>query len=158
MKDAFESFLNFERAKQKHGNEPSQISDYPEDVVETLRVFNKIWCPPSMAIPTKRQKSKFEQWVKDLRTIEDLCGTNARFEVALKVVLATYEGYSMEYQFVVDTPLKLKNLLVKVLSEMNRKKQAETVVEPEVQHPVDKVRTMKMLNELKKSLEEGETN
>lgn len=155
MSNDFDVFLKFEKKKAEHGNEPANIADYPDNVVGTLRVFNKVWCPPALAIPSKRQKSKFNQWVKDLQTLEDLCGDNARFEIALRMALAVYENYSREYQFIVDTPLKLKNLIITALSQMNRAKQEESIPEPVVVKSTDKAKTKKMLGDLRDSLTEG---
>ena len=154
MSDDFDTFLNFERAKAGHTNEPAQIADYPEHVVETLRVFNRVWCPPPLAIPKKRQSSKFKQWINDLEELEDLCSTNARFELALKMATDVYQ--TKGYTFIVDSPLKLKNLIITALSEINRKKQQETVAEPDVVRKTDHQKTSKTFDDLRESLIEGD--
>ena len=155
MNDDFGTFLKFERAKQQHGNEPAQIADYPEHVVETLRVFNRVWCPPPLAIPNKRQKSKFKQWVSDLEYLEDLCGTNKRFEQALQQAVKVYR--EKNYTFIVDTPLKFKNMITTALAQMNQTKQGEFVAEEKViKTDVDKKESLRMFDALKNSLVDGD--
>lgn len=153
--DDFNTFLKFEKAKSLHGNEPSQIADYPDNVVETLRVFNKVWCPPPLMIPSKRQKSKYLQWIKELESLEDLCGTNTKFEDVLRTVTETYnQNRSRGFTFVVDTPLKLKNMIITELSAMNRKKAEESQPEPVVEITPDLERTSRNIKILKDMLSE----
>ena len=156
MPDKFDVFLQFERDKHAHGNEPEQIEDYPETVVGTLRIFNKVWCPPPMAIPTKRQSSKFKQWIKDLAYLENLCGTNAVFEKVLKRAVATYR--EKNYSFVVDSPIKFKNMIITELAKIRQDKNAETVSEAPVVVTEDgKKKALNTIKNLRESLEQENT-
>lgn len=114
-------FVLWQMEEEKKRNEPEQISDYPETVQTMLRAFASVWKLPAGAIPTKRQKSKYEQWVSELGQLNEVCGSHQ--EEALQIALDRYE--SLKSKFIVYHPLAIRSLLIHAVGEMNRNKSKE---------------------------------
>jgi hypothetical protein len=94
-----------------------QEADYPETIFSILHAYIKVWQPPSGAVPRKRQKTKFIQWVSELDQLSQIVSANHEeiFTIAL-------ETYNLGNQFVVGHPLALRQLLIDAVSKFNRNK------------------------------------
>lgn len=114
----------------KNPDDPIQLMDYPETVVQTLRLFYKIWNIPSYTIPSKKSKSKFDDWVLQLTELNSVCPSSAKMERAMKIAKETYQDLSKK--FPVFRPLAIRNLIADSVRRMNdeeeqdkKKKQSE---------------------------------
>lgn len=108
-----------------------QEADYPETIRSILRAYIKVWKPPSGAIPSRRQKKKFDQWVSEFDLLNQIVPVH--HEEIFTIALELYNGGN---SFIVSHPLALKSLLETAASIYNREhdlpiKDAEPTVDKE---------------------------
>lgn len=99
-----------------------QIDDYPETVSDALRWFYRIWGLPDGAIPTKRAKSKYQEWVSQMQEIVALFGKWTAQEV---MELSFHYFMNMPNKFIIARPLAIKKLVIAAVSELNRREAAK---------------------------------
>lgn len=104
--------------------EPSHIADYPEQVLNTLKLFVKIFGLPNGAVPSRRSKGKFSNWIKGLQELEKICPAN--MEECLHLALKTFED--MGKPFLIYQPQSIEKLLINAVAERNRLVQQEQEV------------------------------
>lgn len=131
------------------GNDPVQFSDYPERVLSTLRIFHRETKIPTVIIPSKKIKSKFDEWINELDELVTICPTSEKFEKAIKRVMVKKDVEKM--RFTIARPASIKNILVDVVAEMAReeeksKQQSPLSDKPEIVITHDEAR--KKLNSL----------
>jgi hypothetical protein len=137
-------------------NFPDKFYDYPEVVQQTLISFYEVWKFPEAAIPTKRQKDKYQLWITDLTKIEDICSTQKNVRRAFEMALDKYKSYSKQYQFIVWRPLlpAMEKLLIGAMMQI-RNEEKELIdnkaEEVKVASLEDRKRALK---DLKSSLKE----
>lgn len=120
--DLVDLLLLQQKSYEDH-NEPERISDYPEDVIETLRAFYKTWMLPEGAIPTKRKKSSYKEWVLQLQQLNTLFSNDKQMREAMKIAYSKYD--KLLNKFLILRPLSIKSLLIDAVAELNRKKRKE---------------------------------
>lgn len=130
--DLFDAILLQSKIADKN-NRPEQINDYPEQVVETLFLFWKIFKLPSGAIPTKRQKSKYNDWTSELQELQIICPTNKIMEWAMNTAFNKYNNISSK--FIIARPLAIKKLLIDAMRELPK---PETHKEEIKSEPINK--------------------
>lgn len=113
--DLFDGYL-WAASLAGNSGEAQQINDYPEQVIETLKLFYKIFRLPSGAIPTKRQKSKYNEWVSQLQELQIICPTNKIMEWAMNNAFNKYNA--MSSKFIIARPLAIKKLLIDAMREI----------------------------------------
>jgi hypothetical protein len=113
--DMFGAILYYSNTAQS--NEPKVFSDYPETLLFTLKTFYNTWSLPELAIPAKRKKSAFSEWVYQLTDLKDLCGSEDRILKAFTMAHEMYESYSQK--FIVYRPASIRGLVITALSQMN---------------------------------------
>jgi hypothetical protein len=136
-------------------NEMAVISDYPEIVTEILRKFISIWMLPEVAIPTKRESSKYKQWILELQEIERVCSGDISC-----VMSKAYQNYTdRKMDFMVSHPLAIKKLLIDTVAKMAREKATKKtfadVVIPSEQ-PMKKEDMKGMMKDLKNMFREDD--
>ncbi len=102
---------------------PSQVYEYPEDVLQTLILFQKLWMLPANAIPSKQLRGRFAQWLKELQELNSLVKNNQEMQEILPIVFSEYEKLSK--RFIVSHPLAIKQFMIGIMSEINRNKTKE---------------------------------
>jgi exonuclease III len=120
--DIFDAILIQEQKVSKM-DIPEQIYDYPEHVLDTLLLFNKIWMLPHRSIPQRLLKGRFEQWINELNEINELCGSQKNVEEAMNMSLKSYE--SMKNRFPVSHPSAIRKLIIAAMGDINRRKAKE---------------------------------
>ena len=115
----------------KSGNDPVQFSDYPERVLNALRIFHRETKIPTVIIPSKKTKSKFQEWVNELDELIAICPTSEKFEKAIKRVMIKKDVEKM--RFTIARPASIKNILVDVVAEMAREEEKNVNSNPNVQ-------------------------
>jgi len=133
-------------------NYPEQVYDYPETVVEILKVFYDEWNLPSGAIPTKRQKGKFNLWSSELVRVEDICGTLEIAREAYRRAKLRYDSTDRQFRPIVWKPLSLEKYLIDAVSEIKRetedlkmeyiKKSSEIAPKEEIDKAIDEMENM----------------
>lgn len=109
-------------------HDPKAFSDYPETLLFTLRTFYTTWSLPEGAIPAKRKKSAFAEWVNQLTDLRDLCGSEDRIKKAFELAYEIYGTY--QTKFIVYRPASIRGLVITALSQMNA--DAKVAVKKEV--------------------------
>lgn len=137
----------------KENSDPIQFSDYPETVVGTLRIFYNTWKIPSYIIPSKKSKSKFEEWINQLTDLNGICPNGEKMNRAMQMAKNTFDGFSK--QFMVVRPASIRTLLINAVREMNDEKASDvkdTVIDPvEVENAAS---SGEVKNELKSLMED----
>lgn len=105
----------------KENPDPIQLSDYPERVVQTLRTFYFVWKIPSYIIPSKKQESKFKEWIIQLDDLNGICPVNSKMEIAMKMAKETYDGFFKK--FMVIRPASVRTLLADAVRRLNDEKE-----------------------------------
>lgn len=134
--DIFSLILKQEEVYQKK-NLPEHFSDYPEQVYETLVLFYKIWELQPLAVPNRRQKSKFSQWVVELEKMTDICGTLERTKIGLTDAYKFYTTLNKPRP-IVYAPSIVFDWLIHALTEHDR----------EENKPVEKTVDKKRINNI----------
>jgi len=111
----------------KENSDPIQFSDYPETVVGTLRIFYNTWKIPSYIIPSKKSKSKFEEWILQLNDLNGICPNGEKMNRAMQMAKNTFD--SLSKQFVVVRPASIRTLLINSVRKINDENSLST--EPE---------------------------
>jgi len=109
-----------ERAREKSGGYkiPNVVYDYPETLVDLLKCFVEIWCPPEGAIPSKKQKGKYNNWVLQLEDLNKLFSNTERMKLAMKY---SYDKYEREgHHKIIHQPATIKPILIDGISELRR--------------------------------------
>ena len=78
----------------KENSDPIQFSDYPETVVGTLRLFYNTWKIPSYVIPSKKSKSKFEEWINQLTDLNGICPNLQKMTRAMQIAKEDFEKFT----------------------------------------------------------------
>lgn len=125
--DIMDGLLWAEGLAYQHA-EPEQVSDYPETVLETLRLFNRIFMLPRASIPPKYIKGRYEQWVKELQALNEVAGNSKLMLEAMTIAREMYD--QLKKRFIISHPLAIKNLLIDAVGQINRNKPIE---KPEVE-------------------------
>jgi hypothetical protein len=132
------------------GSDPTQFLDYPEQVLFTLRLFYSVWRVPEYLVPSKRSKSKFEQWINELTELENICPSQKKMEAAMKMTLDKYKEKKLTYPIL--HPLSIKALLAESVSEINRNAVVDDL--PEQIEVADKDKLKKGIKGIKSFIEE----
>lgn len=103
------------------GNDPVQFLDYPETVVQTLRILYTKIKFPSAIIPRKKTKSKFEEWIKELQEIISICPNSKKLEMAIDKIVEKKDNGKL--RFIFSRPASIKNFLIDVVAEINREEE-----------------------------------
>lgn len=112
-----------------------QESDYPETIRPILRAYIKVFKPPSGAIPSRRQRKKFEEWVAELDQLSQVCP--AHHEEIFGIALEIYESGN---RFIIARPSAMRGLLVSAASEYNRRSERENpIVVEQVKEETEKL-------------------
>lgn len=98
--------------------EPSHVDEYPETVLFTLQIFVQTFMLPNGAVPSKRSKSKFANWIVGLQELQEICPTNEQMKTCMEMALKKYEN--MGKSFIIYQPQSVKKLLIDAASEYNR--------------------------------------
>ena len=101
----------------QNSSDPIQFSDYPETVVATLRDFYNVWKVPSYVIPSKKNKSKFEDWILQLDELNNICPNRTKMEKAMGLSKEIYGG--LKNRFMITRPSSIKNLLADAVRRLN---------------------------------------
>ena len=101
----------------QNGSDPIQFSDYPETVIGTLRLFYNIWKVPSYVIPSKKSKSKFEDWINQLDDLNGICPNGEKMSRAMQMAKDYYDNLSN--QFMIVRPSSIRNLLINSVRKIN---------------------------------------
>lgn len=137
----------------KEGADPIQFSDYPETVIETLRAFYGIWKIPSYIIPSKKSKSKFEEWINQLTDLNGICPNSKKMNRAMQIAKETYDG--LQKQFMVVRPASIRTLIIDAVRRINDEKESDlkdTIIDPiEVKNAAS---SGEVKNELKSLMED----
>lgn len=135
-------FLQNEREIAKR-RQFSVISDYPETVTNILKSFVLVWGIPEVAIPTKKQRSQFSQWILELKELESLCGKNDTTYMMDKA----YQNYRESgMNFMVTHPAAIQKLMIDTVSKINRenlktiKEEVTRTMELESNKPLEDIR------------------
>ena len=96
--------------------EPSHIADYPETVQSTLKIFIKAFGLPNGAIPSRRSKGKFANWIMGLQELEQICPVG--MEEMMQACVKRYED--MGKCFLIYQPQSIRKILIDVVAERNR--------------------------------------
>lgn len=129
--DMFGAILYYSSTPQS--NEPKVFADYPETLLFTLKTFYTTWSLPEGAIPTKRKKSSFAEWINQLTDLRDLCGSEARIKKAFEIAYTMYNDNGGG--FIVYRPASVRGLIITALSKMNAEAKT-TSAKPVVTPPV----------------------
>lgn len=131
---------------------PNCVYDYPETLVPLLIEFVKIWCPPEGAIPSKKQKGKYDNWVLQLEDLNKLFSNTERMKLAMKY---SYDKYEREgHHKIIHQPATIKPILIDGISELrriekrNKKKEETKLASPEI--------IQKAIKNLRKTFNESE--
>lgn len=98
--------------------DPQSVLDYPETVIQTLRLFYDVWKIPEGAIPSKKQKSNYARWINELTELNTICPSSGKMRLALMRALKLYE--ETEKKVPVSRPSDIKQYLVSVVADMKR--------------------------------------
>lgn len=138
----------------KENPDPIQFSDYPETVVETLRLFYNTWKIPSYIIPSKKSKSKFEDWINQLTDLNGICPNGKKMSRAMEMTKEDFDR--LPKQFMIVRPASIRNLLINSVRKINDEESVS--VEPEEATEVVEVASVKnkksTLKNLKSMLKE----
>jgi hypothetical protein len=147
--DLFDGMLYYQESPENRTSEV--IWDYPETLVETLNQFQKIWLIPETAIPSKKQKGKYDNWVIQLEKIRHLFSSDERMKLAMKYSIE--KARERNDKRIVYQPMSIYNLLVDAIRDLRLiekvKKQKEEPIKKEQYIPKDKLRKeiQNLLNE-----------
>ncbi len=101
----------------KENSDPIQFSDYPERVVSTLRLFYEIWKIPSYVIPSKKSKSKFEEWINQLDDLNGICPNSKKMSRAMEMSKKIFD--ELPKPFMVVRPASIRTLLIDSTRRIN---------------------------------------
>ena len=141
----------FYQSQAEEKNLPSQIYDYPEHVLSTLIMFQKLWMLPEHTVPKKELRGRFSQYITELNELNEIAGS--RINEALTRAYKKYDD--MTKRFIVSHPAAIKKLLIDVVAEMNRE-QRKLVQQKEVASLASPVQIKNTIKELKSMFEEEE--
>lgn len=141
-KDVVDGFLYF----ASQNNDPIHFADYPERVVSTLRAFYNTWKIPSYIIPSKKSKSKYEEWIVELDELNGICPNSKKMEEAIKRCLQRYESGN---KFNVVRPASIRGLLTTIVSEMKREEESQKTQVKEVVPSASLVEKKQVISDLK---------
>jgi len=111
----------------KENSDPIQFSDYPETVVGTLRIFYNTWKIPSYIIPSKKLKSKFEEWINQLTDLNGICPNGEKMNRAMQMAKEDFDRFPK--QFMIVRPASIRTLLINSVRKINDENSLST--EPE---------------------------
>lgn len=101
----------------KENSDPIQFSDYPETVVGTLRLFYNTWKIPSYVIPSKKSKSKFEEWINQLTDLNSICPNLQKMTRAMQIAKEDFD--KLPNQFMIVRPASIRTLLINSVRKIN---------------------------------------
>lgn len=141
----------------KENPDPIQFSDYPETVVGTLRIFYNTWKIPSYIIPSKKSKSKFEEWILQLTDLNGICPNGEKMDRAMQIAKEDFER--LPKQFMIVRPASIRTLLINSVRKINdeepKSPEPEEIVEVvEVASVENKKSTLKSLKSMLKEKKE----
>ncbi len=106
----------FYQKKSNENNLPDVIYDYPETVIEKLKLFYRLWSIPVYAIPSKTIRGRYSEWVKELQELQ------AENDLVDVMTLAADIYWNMNKRFIISRPLSIKKLMIEADSEINHRK------------------------------------
>ena len=128
---------------------PPVIDDYPESIIELLKIFHKVWLLPEGAVPSKKQDAKYKEWVLQLTQLSLLLANSQQAQEAMQLAYNKYEKLSSK--FIIARPIAIKSLLVDAVGEINRRNRKVKNGEQASQESVKKA-----IRNLESELEEKE--
>lgn len=147
--DLFDGYLWKAELAQRE-QEPEQISDYPEHVVDVLRGFYRVFNLPEGAIPSKGKKG-YSNWVLQLESISRLFSSNKTMLLAMNRSKKIYDGQSNK--FIIYEPASIRKLLIESIRQLREEmKNAPKLEEPRKE--ATKEEKMKVIRELKNLFKE----
>ena len=99
------------------------IWDYPETLVELLNQFQKLWGIPEMAIPSKKQKSQYNNWILQLEKLRKLFSSDARMKIAMKYSFEKYQRSGKN--LLIHEPASIYKIVVDGISDLRRQEQKQ---------------------------------
>lgn len=129
------------------------ISDYPETVGKILKKFISLWKLPEYAIPTKKQKGQYSQWILELQDLENLCAKNIN-----GIMDRAYREYiTGKMNFMVTHPSAIRKLVIDTIGKMNREISERKEILPEtIVEPAERETLLKVAKDLKSIFKDKE--
>jgi len=147
--DIFDGIIEQAKNNSDKNYYPEQVWDYPETLVDLLKCFLDIWLLPEGSIPSKKQKSKYENWILQLEKLNKLFSSSDRMKLAMKY---SYDKYQKsKNRFIVYEPASIYKIVVDGISELRQieKKQKQKLEgETKVATPEQIKGTVKNLKKL----------
>lgn len=114
-KDLLDGILFY--AKKEQDKNPEHFYQYPERVLKTLVLFHKYFKLSDGSIPSKKQKSNFEEWITQLDILNQICPSEKIMEEAMKVAKEDYD--QIPRKFMIVRPLSIRTLLINAVRKIN---------------------------------------
>lgn len=114
-KDLLDGILFY--AKKEQDKNPEHFYQYPERVLKTLVLFQKYFKLSDGSIPSKKQKSNFEEWITQLDILNQICPSEKTMEQAMKVAKEDYD--QIPRKFMIVRPLSIRTLLINAVRKIN---------------------------------------
>lgn len=114
----------------KMGNDPEHFTHYPERVLGTLRIFYKTFNLPEGGVPSRKQKSNFEEWIVQLDDLNKLAPSLKKMEKAMEIAKSHYDN--LNKKFMIIRPASIRGLLlnaVRIINDEEQNKKEDTKIE-----------------------------
>jgi hypothetical protein len=126
-KDMLDGILFYEKKASEMSQYAPQTWDYPETLIETLKVLQDIWGISERIIPQKFQRGKYNNWVLQLQNVRNLFSSDAIMLFAMK---RAYDKYrNGDNHFFVCEPASIVKLLKDTIAELRREEKRKVEVE-----------------------------
>lgn len=131
--DLFDGMIYFKSL----GEDPKKFGDYPERVVGTLRMFYKTFNLPEGMIPSRKNKSVFEEWIIQLDELNKLAPNSSKMQKAMTLAKEMYD--KGQRKFMIGRPASIRLLLANAVMRINNeeKRIAENLAENKKAEVVD---------------------
>jgi len=123
-KDILDGILFY--TKKEQDKNPEHFYQYPERVLKTLVLFQKYFKLSDGSIPSKKQKSNFEEWITQLDILNQICPSEKMMEEAMKISKEDYD--KIPRKFMIVRPLSIRTLLINAVRKINDQKE-ENIIE-----------------------------
>jgi hypothetical protein len=141
-------------------NKASIVYEYPEPVIKILDKFLSVWKLPHNAVPTKKNKSQYSQWIMELQDLDSLCSKNM---VAI-MDRAYLEYVSGKMNFMVTHPSAIRKLIIDAVARISREESFMVTTAVGISNndtasevtPASREKLIKTSKDLKSFLKDGE--
>lgn len=131
---------------------PEHFLDYPEQVIQTLYLFYDIWKIPEGAVPSKKEKSKFERWINEFETLNKICPSRFKMEKAMKLAHENHQSSPKEYP--VSHPLSIQEFLINATRVINTQNSLHVLEEEKIVKVIEIQETDEQKKKFKNKLNE----